>query len=239
MTPLRAITGMIALICALCFAENSFAKRSGIFDEVEIEIITDRRGGLQLFDSGADRAGFVKHYVIARPNEPYRVRITNHGKKRVGVVAAVDGRNILTGHPSTLKAHESMCILAPHQTKFFEGWNIGRHRIDGFVFRNFNNDTGIIALAVFEEQPAGRNKNNHGYRGKNYGSGKSHGRDIRFEPKKRATAKKIIRYASHGDLCHRGIIQCGPKRKQKHFSTTEHRNTGYVSFPSFHLKLQF
>ncbi len=248
MKSLKSIFGLIALICIVALAGNSSAQIFNNYDDVEIEIISNQRGSLGTFSSSGKRGEIENHHVISRHNEPYRLRITNYGNKRVGVVLAVDGRNILSGRPSGLEFKEYMSILEPNQTKYYAGWNMGRHQISRFVFNNMDNSyagrrevhtgIGIISLAVFNEQYTGR-RDKYGYWKNNNGSGKSHGREVRFVPEKRATAKKFIRYESRNSLCQKGIIQCRPKKQQNHLLNGGHRNNGFVSFPGFNFDLRF
>ncbi|AGF79378.1 hypothetical protein UWK_02847 [Desulfocapsa sulfexigens DSM 10523] len=245
---LRTIIGVIVLICSVSLAGNSFAQKSGNHDDVEIEIISNQRGSLGDFFASGRWTGIEQQYVISRHNEPYRLRVTNHGNKRVGVVIAVDGRNILSGHPSNLQSNEHMCILEPDQSKYYAGWNVGRHQINGFVFNNMDNfepgrrkpqnGVGIIALAVFDEQHRGR-QDNYGYWKNRNGSVKPYGREAHFVPGHRATAKNFIRYESRNSLCKKGMIQCGPKKHKDHLLNGGHRNNGFVSFPPFNFKLRF
>jgi len=80
----------------------------------------------------------------------------------VGVVIAVDGRNIVSGAKSDLSPSERMYIIGAYETSTFEGWRTGMDRINRFYFteqrdsyaeRAFADGSamGTIAFAVFEE----------------------------------------------------------------------------------------
>ncbi len=247
MTTLRSLFGFIALICILSLPVNSFAKGHNKYDDVEIEIITDRRGSLPLLSAHSKRATLERHYIIAKHNEPYRLRVTNQSNRRVGVVIAIDGRNILSGQSSELKSYEALCVLEPYQTKYYGGWHVGRHQINGFLFNTMDtysgrgysqNGMGVIALAVFNEKHQGKNGYYNVHKGKNKKSAGSNGRTVHFKPGKRAHAEKIINYASHENLCQKGIVQCGPRHRKNHLQKTKRQNNRYVSSPSWHFELR-
>jgi hypothetical protein len=79
----------------------------------------------------------------------------------VGVVIAVDGRNIVSGGKSWLKNSERMYILDPYGSGEFSGWRSTNDRINRFYFTDvpdsyaaaFGDESamGIISVAVFPE----------------------------------------------------------------------------------------
>ena len=64
-------------------------------------------------------------YVEATQGTRYSVQVTNRSGKRIGVVIAVDGRNIIDGRRSELNRNERMYIIGPYQSNSFEGWRTG------------------------------------------------------------------------------------------------------------------
>jgi len=91
----------------------------------------------------------------------YAVRIQNRSDKRIGLVIAIDGRNIISGQKSNLAANERMYILNPWQTASYDGWRTSNHKVNQFFFTEAENSyasawqdhsaMGVIAVAAFEE----------------------------------------------------------------------------------------
>lgn len=133
---------------------------------VEMEVVGDERGTLSAswFDRGGrwDSHNF-QGTVEARRGERYRLRLFNCTDRRIGLVIAVDGRNIISGDRSYLRPSESMYVLNPRQTGVFNGWRSGRDRENRFYFTDESDsysgrwgDTsrlGYIEVAVFLERP--------------------------------------------------------------------------------------
>ena len=55
-----------------------------------------------------------KVYAEAARGDQYTILVRNRLARRVGVVLAVDGRNIISGQKSWLKNNERMYILEPY-----------------------------------------------------------------------------------------------------------------------------
>ena len=101
-------------------------------------------------------------YLEAVNGENYSIQIRNHSNQRIGLVIAVDGRNIISGKKSNLKHSENMYILGPYETQMYSGWRTSSRNIHRFYFTNikdsyahaFDDDSamGVIAVAVFEEK---------------------------------------------------------------------------------------
>ena len=102
-------------------------------------------------------------YVEASKGERYSIQVTNTSNRRVGVVIAVDGRNIVDGKKSDLKGRERMYIIGPYKTNTFEGWRTAMDRINRFYFTEQSDSyaekvfadgsaMGTIAVAVFSER---------------------------------------------------------------------------------------
>ena len=103
-------------------------------------------------------------YVQAREGREYAVVLANRTDRRVGVVLAVDGLNVLDGSRSDLDAHEVMYVLDPHERATIRGWRRNLDEVQRFVFvdeaRSYasrvgraNEDMGWIRVASFEERP--------------------------------------------------------------------------------------
>jgi hypothetical protein len=132
---------------------------------LEVEVIGDERGTLPLFwpDRGSRWSeGYWQGTVEARAGERYRLRIRNRTGGRIGLVIAVDGRNIISGDRSCLRSSESMYVLNPGQTAVFHGWRSGLSRENRFYFTTAEDsyagawgDTsrlGTIEVAAFQER---------------------------------------------------------------------------------------
>jgi hypothetical protein len=89
--------------------------------------------------------------------------VSNKSGRRIGVVIAVDGRNIISAKKSDLKRNERMYIIGPYETNTFEGWRTGMDRTNRFYFTEQSDSyaekvfrdasaMGTIALAVYKEK---------------------------------------------------------------------------------------
>ncbi len=102
-------------------------------------------------------------YLEAVKGQGYSIQVTNRSNGRIGVVIAVDGRNIIDGKKSDLQRNERMYIIGPHQTNTFEGWRTGLDRTNRFYFTEQSDAyaekvfadasaMGTIALAIYREK---------------------------------------------------------------------------------------
>ena len=73
-------------------------------------------------------------YVEAVKGDRYSIQVTNRSGRRIGVVIAVDGRNIIDAKKSDLKQTERMYIIGPYESNSFEGWRTGMDRTNRFYF---------------------------------------------------------------------------------------------------------
>ncbi len=127
---------------------------------VTLEIRTDSGRTLSFYPA-ANRGANSRVYAEAVKGENYRIMVRNNLDRRVGVVIAVDGRNILSGGKSWLRNNEQMYILEPYATAEYGGWRTGRDKINRFYFTEapdsyaaaFNDESamGVIALAAYPE----------------------------------------------------------------------------------------
>ena len=101
-------------------------------------------------------------YVQAEHNARYGLRIRNHTNRRIGLVVAVDGRNIISGKKSYLRNTERMYILDPYGIAVYRGWRTGQDEVHRFYFTESSNSyagawgdesaMGVIAVAAFAEK---------------------------------------------------------------------------------------
>ena len=102
-------------------------------------------------------------YVEAVKGDRYSIQVTNKSGRRIGVVIAVDGRNIINGKKSDLRQNEQMYIIGPYESNTFEGWRTAMDRTNRFYFTEASDSyaekvfadasaMGTIALAVYREK---------------------------------------------------------------------------------------
>lgn len=110
-------------------------------------------------------------YAEAVQGQRYRIVVHNHLDRRVGLVIAVDGRNIISGQKSWLRPTERMYILGPGETQSYEGWRSSADQVNRFFFTEsdrsyaaaFGDESamGLISIASYAEvrhwEPSRRN----------------------------------------------------------------------------------
>jgi hypothetical protein len=133
---------------------------------VSVEVVSDSGAALLTiphkdFWKGGTR--IIKNYLEAKKGEKYSLVIRNSSPERIGVVIAVDGRNIISGKKSDLKPAEDMYIVNVNETGRYEGWRTDQDTVHRFYFtepddsysvRTFNDTSamGVIAVAVYREK---------------------------------------------------------------------------------------
>ncbi len=132
------------------------------YSPVTIEIIKDHGRSFTQYRAASHRNHVQRTYLEAEKGSHYSIRVRNTSNRRVGLVIAVDGRNILTGKKSWLGNHEKMYILDPYETSTYTGWRTAKNRINRFYFTSSDNSyadawgdrtaMGVIAIAVYEEK---------------------------------------------------------------------------------------
>lgn len=151
-----------ALIIFLFLPSLVLSKYDSNQQLVEVDIVQDNGNILPVYPINSQ---YLKNeyraYLQALKDENYSLRIQNHSNQRIGLVIAVDGRNIISGKKSHLKHKERMYILGPYETQSYSGWRTSSNDIHRFYFTNadtsyaqaFGDDSamGVIAMAVFKE----------------------------------------------------------------------------------------
>ena len=107
------------------------------------------------------RDGALRSYLQAEKGARYQVRVRNSTGQRLGLVIAVDGRNIINGGKSDLARSEPMYVLAPYATEDYAGWRANLEAINEFYFTDWSDSyseafgdrsaRGVIAVAVYGE----------------------------------------------------------------------------------------
>lgn len=130
---------------------------------VDVELLSDGRGALPLYRVGsAGNHDTYRAYVEALEGDKYGIRIRNNTGRRVGVVVAVDGRNIISGEKSYLRNSERMYILSPYESAVYDGWRTSRDTVNRFYFTDPGDSyagafgdysaMGVVAVAVYRER---------------------------------------------------------------------------------------
>jgi hypothetical protein len=157
----------ISVIVVLCFVMLSGQTNGSARDgEVDIQILSDSGGGFpEIPYKSISKHGtlIIKKYLEAKRGENYSIIIGNRTAGRIGVVIAVDGRNIISGERSDLNESEAMYIVDAYGYGSYDGWRTSDDRVNRFYFtdvpdsyamRTFGDTSamGVIAVAVYREQ---------------------------------------------------------------------------------------
>lgn len=166
----QIIFTLLAAILMATGGTPAFAHRPLQPGEVTIELVSDKGSVFQAIPHKDFRSGdtrVIKRYLEAKKGENYGIVIRNSTPGRVGVVIAVDGRNIITGKRSELKNTESMYIVNAYETAQYDGWRTSSDQVHRFFFtdaadsysmRTFSDTSamGVIAMAVYREKEVPR-----------------------------------------------------------------------------------
>lgn len=127
---------------------------------VDVSIIAESGHALPFYPHRSTH-GVRKVYAEAVRGDHYRIVVRNNLNRRVGLVVAVDGRNIISGQKSWLGNGERMYVLEPHAVNEYSGWRTGQDRVNRFFFTDapdsyaaaFGDQSamGVIAVAVYPE----------------------------------------------------------------------------------------
>jgi hypothetical protein len=140
--------------------------KDGLGGEVRIEIVPENGDAFLIIpnqDSWQKGTHIIKRYLEARRGENYGIVIHNTKPERIGVVIAVDGRNIISGKRSNLKNTEAMYIVDSYGSGEYDGWRTAGDRVhkfyftdmaDSYALRTFGDSSaiGVIAVAVYQEK---------------------------------------------------------------------------------------
>lgn len=158
--------GLLAILI-LWGPTTVWAQRSNQRD-VEVEVVSERGRPFPQYPlrRGNNRGVYKAHLEAVRGSN-YSIQIRNRSNQRIGVVIAVDGRNIISGERSNLRSDERMYVLGPYQQETYEGWRTGKNQVNRFYFTDAGDSyagawgdysaMGVIAVAAFREvayQPA-------------------------------------------------------------------------------------
>jgi hypothetical protein len=143
--------GAGVLLAAMARAQGSPAS---------IEIVAPGGGSFREIPV-ATRDGSLRSYLQAEKGARYQVRVRNDTGERLGLVIAVDGRNIINGEKSDLARGEPMYVLDAWQSEDYSGWRASLDAVNEFYFTDWKDSyaeafgdrsaRGVIAVAVYRE----------------------------------------------------------------------------------------
>jgi hypothetical protein len=88
--------------------------RASLAGDESVEIMSDNGNAFRNFpasDHWKNETRLIRKYLEAKKGENYGIMIRNNSPERLGVVIAVDGRNIIAGSRSDLKNSETMYVV--------------------------------------------------------------------------------------------------------------------------------
>src|SRR5262249_51944671 len=133
---------------------------------VDVMMRVDGRDAPLYFRPGA----WDRHYFQAFRGRNYSLVVRNNTGRRVGVLIAVDGLNVVNGEQSSLDHSEPLYVLDPYEQATIRGWRTSLDQVRKFVFVNedrsyaertgqANGDMGWVRVLSFREnEPWGWNR---------------------------------------------------------------------------------
>lgn len=212
--------------------DNYPAPYSEYSNPISIDIIDDNG---QIFNKHQQRDNYKNHraYVEARKGAHYKIRVRNRTNKRIAVVIAVDGRNIISGKKSYLRNTERMYVLDPYQSATYKGWRTGKNKVNRFYFTDAGDSysaawgdysaMGVISAAVYKEVPRYEaqvdyyKKSTKARRGamaaEEAGTGfgreeYSASRKVEFQPEQQHSGQYFFKYEWRNTLCQHEVLNC-------------------------------
>jgi hypothetical protein len=141
----------------------AFASAAALANEatpVSVEIVSPDGSTFREFPVRS-RDGSLRSYLQAEKGARYQVRVRNDSGERLGLVIAVDGRNIINGAKSELTRNEPMYVIGAWQTENYSGWRASLEAVNEFYFTDWTDSyaeafgdrsaRGVIAVAVYRE----------------------------------------------------------------------------------------
>jgi hypothetical protein len=223
-----------AVLLAALLAAPAFASHR--HQDVTVEVVDRDGNSFQQFPISASRA-----YLRAENGARYRIRVRNHTGERLGLVIAVDGRNIISGKRSDLTRKEPMYILSPWETDDYSGWRTSLAEVHEFYFTEWEDSyaeafgdrsaRGVIAVAVYRENvprqelreresksaraPAPATADAAAEPGTGFGDARDEAAvRVAFNAAARASSKLFLKYEWPKSLCRRGLMTCDDDRNR-------------------------
>ncbi len=249
LTKLGALVGLLLMLVGLAALRPAHARPAhGL---VKIQVIDDRGRPFREYPL-ATRGGSARAYLEAVQGEEYAIRVRNTSGERVGLVIAVDGRNIISGGRSELGPRERMYVLGPHQSATYRGWRTSKNRVNSFYFTDAGDSyaaawddysaMGVIAVAVYREARPKPDPHTHrrltpqgaapeAEPGTGFGDEHwSPSRRVRFTPEHHATARHLLKYEWRETLCRLHVAPCDRPRNRL-WPYPGHDEGGYAPYP--------
>jgi hypothetical protein len=159
------LIAVLAIIMAAATPALSMGRQPSP-EGVSIEVVSDSGSVFQTIphdDFWKGSTHVFKKYLEARNGEKYGIIIRNRTSERVGVVIAVDGRNIINGKQSNLGNNEMMYIVNAWEATRLDGWRTSQDQVhrfyftdatDSYTIKTFGDSSalGVIAVAVYKEK---------------------------------------------------------------------------------------
>lgn len=157
---LFAITAVLGLLARASWAapwDNWNTTADGRLVDVRV-LVNGRVAPLYDAPGRDDRS-----YFQAFQGRNYSLLLRNNTDRRVGLLIAVDGLNVISGERSNLSRNEAMYVLDPYEETTINGWRTSLDEVRRFVFvdeeRSYaertgqaNGDLGWIRVLAFQEQ---------------------------------------------------------------------------------------
>ncbi len=162
---LRRVLLLPALLLGLAAAAPADARRSTPYELtadgrlVDVQVLVGGDATPLYFPAGRHD----RRYFQALRGRTYALALRNNTGRRIGVLIAVDGLNVVNGERSRLAADEAMYVLDPWERTVIRGWRSSLHDVRKFVFvdeeRSYaertgqaNGDMGWIRVLAFQER---------------------------------------------------------------------------------------
>ncbi len=223
---------------------------------ISVEIVADDGQVLRQFDvTRASERHLRRAYLEATKGQRYGIRVRNHTGGRIGLVLAVDGRNIISGAKSHLSRTEPMYILNPYQSATYDGWRTSDTRVHRFFFTESGDSyagafgdhsaMGVIAVAAYAEKAPPRQSQRYRKEQRSDRAGEaapspeSAGKSSRAAPADEAEAQPGTGFGE-GQTSHVVRVHFKPQRRPfaKQFVKYEWRQTlvrlGFIPSPKPH-----
>lgn len=160
----RIMLWIIGGLWTIAYADAPASERQAITPNVvALEFVDEHGRVFDSFPTASEDSAVYRAILEARPQARYSIRARNLTGGRVGVVIAVDGRNIVSGERSELGRREAMYILGPYETATYAGWRTSASEVRRFYFTDVADSyagrigdesaMGVIAAAIYKERP--------------------------------------------------------------------------------------
>ncbi|MGC2061836.1 MAG: hypothetical protein WA610_02580 [Thermodesulfovibrionales bacterium] len=157
---------LAAIVLSVVWFMSAIPGDASVGGQVEIEVVSERGEVLRTIPHKSYEAGgtrVVKKYLEAGKGRNYSILVRNNSSGRIGVVIAVDGRNIISGRKSYLRNDEEMYVINPYGYTKLDGWRTDEKTVhqfyfteqaDSYAIKTFDDSSamGVIAVAAFSEK---------------------------------------------------------------------------------------